>query len=843
MFSTLLREVRFALRGLLRDRGFAVTALLSIGLGVGANAAIFSLVDQALFRLLPVRDPGNLVLLDWRGSFVGHGWGSDNLMSFPFYKDLRDGTDVFDGVFGRAPTSVNLAFENRAEPVGAEIVTGSYFSVLGVRPWLGRLISEADDQQRGAHPVVVVSFDYWRTHLAARADIVGRTVRINTHPMTIIGVAAPEFHGIDWGQVPSLWIPTMMKREATPDFDWLDDRRGRWMHVFGRLKSGMSIEGAQAALQPWFKAMLESDTRREDWPAVTADQQRRYLASSLALISAGSGRSDLRGRLEQPLLVLLAATAIVLVLACVNVANLYLARGFARRRETALRLALGASRGRIVRELLVQSLILALGGAALGLLIAPGVIRALVSFLPAATSGIDLVTDINPRVFTFALAAACVTAVLFTLAPAFRAARAHPSLALKESSSAVSGGVRLRKILVIGQIALALVLLMGAGLFVRTLASLRAKGPGFATVNTVLLRIDAARSGYDAQRASRLMHTLLDRFRALPEVEKASISVAELLAGGSWNQPATIDNGRQRIVTDGVVHCNAISPGFFDTLGVPIVAGRDFTERDARDDADVIAIEKSDEFPFRSAIINESLARRYFGDANPIGARLGLGNRPDTRTTVTIVGVVRTFSYRGIRQTDDQAFFPMFETSMGGGGFWIRTRVDARSAFPAIRGVVRSVDPTLPIQRIITVDDQLDRLLANERLLAMLATAFAGLAILLAVVGVYGVMAFVVASRTREMGIRMALGATRASAVSLILRDAMVMLGCGVVIALPSVWLFGGLIGSQLFGVQPTDWPTIAGAASLIALAAFGASALPVRRATAIDPIRALRSE
>ena len=230
--------------------------------------------------------------------------------------------------------------------------------MLGVRPWLGRLISEADDQQRGAHPVVVVSFDYWRTHLAARADIVGRTMLINTHPMTIIGVAAPGFHGIDWGQVPSLWIPTMMKREATPDFDWLDDRRGRWMHVFGRLKPGMSIEGAQAALQPWFKAMLESDTRREDWPAC-GGSAAPLSASSLALISAASGRSDLRGRLEQPLLVLLGATAIVLVLACVNVANLYLARGFARRRETALRLALGASRGRIVRELLV--LLLALG--------------------------------------------------------------------------------------------------------------------------------------------------------------------------------------------------------------------------------------------------------------------------------------------------------------------------------------------------------------------------------------------------------------------------------------------------------------------------------------------------
>ncbi|HEX2456961.1 MAG TPA: ABC transporter permease [Vicinamibacterales bacterium] len=842
MFSTFGREVHLGLRGLLRDRGFAVTALLSIGLGVGANAAIFSLVDQALFRQLPVREPERLVLLDWRGSFVGHGWGSDNLMSYPFYRDLRDGTDVFDGVFGRAPTAVNLAFENSAEPVGAEIVTGSYFSVLGVRPWMGRLITESDDERRGEHPVVVVSFDYWRTHLGERADIVGRTVLINTHPMTIVGVAEAGFHGIDWGAVPAIWIPTMMKREATPDFDWLEDRRGRWLHVFGRLRPGMSREQAQTALQPWFKAMLDSDTRREDWPKVTGDQQQRFLASSLALIPAGSGRSDLRGRLEQPLLVLLGATAIVLVLSCVNVANLYLARGFARRRETALRLALGASRGRIVRELLVQSAILAIGGAFLGLLFAPFVVRVLLSFLPSGVSGVDLDTAINPRVFGFALLAALVTAVLFSLAPAFRAARAQPSLALKEESSAVSGGLGLRKVLVVGQIALALVLLIGAGLFVRTLSSLRAQGPGFATANTILLRIDAARSGYDAPRASRLMHTLLDRFRALPEVEKASISVAELLAGGSWNQPITIDAGR-RIVTDRVVHCNAISPGFFDTLGVPILAGRDFTEHDARDDAEVIAIEKSEDFPFRSAIINESLARRYFGDASPIGARLGLGNQPDTRTTVTIVGVVKTFSYRGIRQTDDQAFFPMFETSMGGGGFWIRTRVAPQSAFATIRSVVRSVDPTLPISRMTTVDDQIDRLLANERLLAMLATAFAGLAILLAVVGVYGVISFVVANRTREIGIRVALGATRASAIWLILRDTALMLGCGVLIGLPSVWLLGSAIGSQLFGVEPTDWPTIAAAAALVVLAALGASALPVRRATAIDPIRALRCE
>ena len=840
MLTNLWRDVRLGWRGLFRDKGFAITALLSIGLGVGANAAIFSLVNQALFRLLPVQEPDRLVLLDWRGTFVGHGWGSDNLMSYPFYKDLRDENEVFDGVFGRAPTSVNLTFENTTEPVGAEIVTGSYFRVLGVRPLLGRTIEESDDQQPGAHPVVVLSFDYWKNRLGSRSDIVGRTVLINTHPMTVVGVADAGFRGIDWGQVPSVWIPTMMKRQATPDFDWLLDRRGRWLHVFGRLKPGVAAQQAEAGLQPWFKAMLQADTRREDWPSVTADQQRRFLASSVRVLPAARGRSDLRGRLERPLLVLLAATALVLLLACLNVANLFLARGFARRRETALRLALGASRGRIVRELLVQSGLLAVAGAVLGLLVAPAVIQALLSFLPAEAA-VDLSAEIDPRVFAFALAAALVTVVLASLAPAFRAARAQPSLTLKEESSTIGAGIGVRKVLVIGQIALALVLLIGAGLFVRTLGSLRAKGPGFGTTNQIVVRIDAARNGYSPAQAATLMRNLLDKLRSLPEVQSVGLSVAELLAGGSWNQQLTIESG-QRVVTDAVVHCNAVSAGFFETLGVPMTAGRDFNDRDTRDAAGVSR--PGEGAPtFRSAIVNESLARRYFGNRNPIGARVGLGNQPDTKTDIEIVGVVRTFSYRGLRETDDQAFFPVFEGPVSGGAFWIRTRVAPESAFASIRATVRAADPGLPIARIRTVEDQLDRLLVNERLLAMLASGFAGLATLLAVVGVYGVMSFVVSHRTREIGIRVALGASRGAAIWLILRDAALMLVVGVAIALPAVWGLGRLIESQLFGVRAMDWPTVAAAALLVACAALGASALPVRRATAISPVQALRYE
>jgi predicted permease len=712
--------------------------------------------------------------------------------------------------------------------------------VLGIRPFLGRLLADSDDLQPGAHPVIAVSYDYWKTRLGAAPDIVGRTVRVNNHPMTVIGVAEPGFHGIDWGEVPSLWIPTMMKRQATPHFDWLFDRRGRWLHVFGRLKPGMTIEQAKAGLQPWFKAMLVEDSRREDFPAVSAQQRQLFLASTLDVLPASHGRSDMRGRLERPLVVLLAATALVLLLACLNVANLSLARGFARRKEAALRLALGASRGRVARALLVQSAIVALSGAALGVLLAPMVMRALISFLPESAAAVDLNSDINLRVLLFATGLAMLTAILFGLAPAVQAAGARPGIVLKEESGTIGTGIGLRKALVIGQIALALVLLIGAGLFVRTLTTLRAKGPGFITTNQVMVSIDPARNGYSPPEADRLIRGLLGTFRSLTEVESVGLATSALLGGGSWNQPLTIE-ARERLITKGVVHCNAVSPGFFETLGVRVMAGRDFDERDSRDIASA-ATPQTNAPTFRSAIINQNLARRYFGDLNPIGARVGLGNRPDTKTNIEIVGVVEDFAYRGLREMDDQVFFPYFEGGGRGGTFWVRTRTSSATAIAAIRAAVRQLDPTLPISPR-TVNDQLDRLLVNERLLASLASAFAAVAILLAMIGVYGVMSFVVTGRTREIGIRLALGASSQATVWLILRDGIIMLIAAVSLALPVVWGLGRFIESQLFGVRAMDWPTVTGAAVVIALVALAASGMPVRRAVSISPVEALRYE
>jgi predicted permease len=839
MLDRLLYGIRHGVRGLVRDRSFTLVAVASIALGVGANSAIASLIDQALLRRLPVRDADRLVLLSWQGRFVGSGWGSGDLLPHPVFRDLVAQTDVFEGLCARFPTNVDVGLgKDTPEPVDAEIVSGSYFRVLGVRPALGRLLDDADDRVKGAHPVVVLAYDFWKNRLGGPADIVGHTVRINHHPMTVVGVAAQGFRGVDWGEVPSLWVPTMMKREAS-QFDWLDDRRGRFLHVFGRLKPGMTADQAQAALQPWFKTMLEADTRHQSWPVVTEEQRRQFLASTLAVRPAARGRSDLREQVERPLLVLLAATGLVLLLACLNVANLSLARAFARRSETALRLALGASRARIVTESLTQSALVAALGGALGVLLAPTVIGALISFLPP---GVDLAPSVDGRVLGVSLAVALATGVLFGLLPALHASRLAPAETLKAGSSRVAGGLGLRRLLVVGQVALAVVLLIGAGLFVRTLRNLRAQGPGFATTNLLSFYVEPGRAGYAQAEGRQRMGGILAALRARPEVARAAISTAMLLSGGSWNGPLTFDAGGGRRATDGSVHMSMVSPGFFDTLGTSVLRGRAFDERDQRPTRgeDITGI---DRLAFRSAIVNESFVRRYFGDRDPIGARIGIGNRPDTRVEIEVVGVASNFSYRGVREADDQAFFPYFEGPVGGGNFYVRTRAASGASFQAVRDAVRQVDPGLTVAQLRTVDDQLDRSLANERLLAALAAAFAGLAVLLAVVGLYGVTSFVVTRRTREIGIRLALGSSRAAALRLILADTAAMVAGGLAIALPAVWALGRLVQSQLFGLSALDATTIAGAALLMAAVALGASAVPACRAARVSPTEALRYE
>ncbi len=718
------------------------------------------------------------------------------------------------------------------------MISGNYFPVLGVGPALGQVLTNDDDRAPNSNPVAVISYDFWKTQLGGASDIVGRKVLVNRHPLTILGVAASTFRGVDVGEVPSLWIPASMATEIIPGFSDLHDRRTRWMQVLGRLNPGMTPREAQAALQPWFKAMLHEDMSRVGFPAITAERRQRYLRSSLVLTAAPQGHSGLRRRLLEPLWVLFAVTAVLLGLACLNVSGLFLARGSAREREIGTRLALGASRGRLGRQLLTESLLIALAGGLLGSAAAPLAVRTLIALLPpsgsamiSGSAGTALHANLDLPLLLFAFAASVMAGVLSGLAPAWQAGRRSLLSALRDRAGAGFSSVRLRKAIVTAQIALTLILVVGASLFVRTLDALMAKGPGFATASLVSFGIDCQRSGYSEEEGNRLIRRIDETIRRSPIVQASAVARWPLLTGGSWNDPMTIQADK-RFSTDGDVNLNSVTPGFFPTLGIHVIAGRNF------DDRDIAAPGAQD---WRSAIVNEAFVKRYLGGRNPLGMRICEGSGPDARPNVEIVGVVSNFSYRGVREESEQAFFPF--QGEGAATFYVRVRGSGQSSFQMLRAIVRGVDPALPLTNFRTLKEQVDRSLNTEHMLATLSGGFGVAALLLSVVGLYGVMSFVVTQRTREIGIRLALGARRWSAIWLVLRDALAMVVCGIGIGLSVVWALGRLVESQLYDVKPFDPSVIAFAMLALSLAGLGAAFFPERRASSVSPTEALRVE
>jgi predicted permease len=825
-------DLRYSARTFLRNPAFTTTALLSLALGIGATTAIYSLVDQVVLHALPVHQPERLVLIDWKGDPLCCGMGTYNLMSYPICRDLQLQDRFFDGVLCRAATTVNLSTGGEPRPAAAEIVSGSYFPVLGVNAAMGRVLGSDDDGMPGTNPVVVLSYDFWKTQFANAPDVIGRKVLVNQNPMTVIGVAAPPFRGIDVGEIPSLWIPASMAAQTIPGFASQLDRRMRWMQVLGRLRPDVTAAQAQAGLQPWFKAMLDEDTRRAGFPRVTAERRQQFLASTLVITSAPQGHSLLRRRLAQPLWVLLTATAFLLGLACLNVAGLFVARGSAREREISTRLALGASRGRIGRQLLADSVLLAFTGGTLGVVLAPLALQALIAFLPRDAAANALHSTIDSRLLLFTFLVSMVAGVLSGFAPALQAGRASFIAALRERGGAATG-VRLRKAIVTIQIAFTLVLVTGGALFVRTLSGLMAKGPGFQTSSLVSFGLDPRLNGYSQKETDQLIRRIHDELRASPGTQSAAVAVTQLLTGGSWSNPMTIQTN-ERSTTDREVRLNAVSPEFFATLGVRVIAGRDFDGRDSR---------PLGEAGYRSAIVNESFANRYLAGRSPLGARIAQHSGPDVQPNIEIVGVVADFSYRGLREESEQAYFPIFENERNGGNFYVKVRGTPESAFKSIRTIVHTADPALPITYFRTLEEQVNRSLNTERILAALSAAFGTLALFLSLVGLYGVMSFVVTQRTREIGIRVALGSTRSATVWLVLRDALAMITAGIAIALPCVWALGRLVESQLYDVKPTDPAMIATATLILGSAALGAALIPARRASAVNPTEALRFE
>ena len=832
--SHLLADLRLAVRGLRRSPLFAAVATLSLALGIGANTAIFTLVDQILLRKLPVRAPHELVMLYQQGSHNGSNMGS-RMHSYPIYQDYKQKAEPLSDVLCRRLVSASVAVDDQTERVQAEMVSGNYFQLLGVRPAIGRVFNSAeDDQEYNAEPVVVLSYDYWVSRFARDPAIVGRKIQVNSYPMTIVGVSAAGFAGIDPAQSPQIRVPILMKPVMLPEWNWMraDSRRARWVQVFGRLKPGYTVESAEAPLQGLFTQIRQYETtmpEAKDWSAYSKDQ---FLKGRLRVDKADIGYSSLRNDFSTALLVLMSMVGLVLLIACANVANLLIARGFMRQREIAMRLSLGATRGRLIGQLLVESLVLSAIGGLLGVLVAVGLTRGLLALIPAESNPLLIRAEPDLRILGFAFLLTLTTGVVFGLLPALRASRPDPWTTLKDTVGAVAGSggsLFLRKGLVTAQVALSFLLLFGAGLFVRSLQNLRTTDTGVALDNLVTFQLSPALNGYTEERGAQFYRDLLERLRSAPGVKSAGQAAVPILSGDEWDSSMSVEGHKAADGEDMQAFMNALSPGYFETMQIPILAGRDFRESDQTDDAKV-------------AIVNEKFARHFFKSASPIGRRIGWGVSPDTKLEIEIVGMVADSLYEGPREgVRRQVFIPSWGRRSS--AVYMRTATSSAGAYSLIRNEVRRLDAAMPIYSLKTLQSQLDETLLTDRLVALLSGGFGLLATVLASIGLYGVMAFVVARRRKELGIRLALGAQPSQLVWMVMREVLLLLAIGLAIGIPAAIGLGRYVSSQLYGIEASD-PLIAVATMvLLTLVSAAAGLIPARRASRTNPIMALRYE
>ena len=832
-------DLRFAVRGLRRSPLFATVAILSLALGIGANTAIFTLIDQVLLRKLPVKAPDELVMLYQQGPHNGSNMGS-RMHSYPIYKDYQQKGQPLSEVLCRRLVPASISVDNHTERLEAELVSGNYFSMLGVRAAAGRVFnSREDDQIYMGHPVVVLAYDYWASRFASDPGVVGKRIRVNDYPMTIVGVSAAGFAGIDPARSPQIRLPVLMKDVMLPEFAmWLkmDDRRARWVQVFGRLKPGYTPETAQPPMQGLFTQVRTYEATlpaAKDWSKYSREQ---FLKGRLLVEAAPMGYSGVRNDFSTALLVLMCMVGLVLLIACANVANLLIARGFMRQKEIAVRLSLGASRGRLVRQLLVESVVLSVAGGLVGVLLAVGMTRGLLALVPSEGSPLLIRAAPDLRILGFALALTGLTGIVFGLVPALRASRPDPWTTLKDTIGSIAGSggsLFLRKGLVTLQVALSFLLLFGAGLFVRSLQNLKDTDTGVALDNLVTFQLSPALSGYDSERATALYRDLLERLQRAPGVESAGLAAIPILTGSEWDSSMSVEGHKPRDGEDMQAFMNALSPGYFATMRIPILEGRDFRPADVKDGF------------FENggvAIVNRRFATHFFKGASPIGKRLGWGTAPDTKLNIEIVGVVADSLYEGPREgVRRQVFIPKWGN--GTAAFYLRSSLPSSATYGLVRNRVRQLDAALPVYEVKTLEGQLDETLLSDRLVALLAGGFGLLATVLASIGLYGVMAFVVARRGKELGIRMALGAQPASVIWLVMREVLILLAIGLAVGIPSAMALGQLVSNQLYGIQPHD-PWIAVATMLLLTGVSAAAGLiPARRASRIDPILALRYE
>jgi predicted permease len=836
--ANLAADLRYAARSLRHAPLFTAVAVLSMAFGIGANTAVFTLIDQVVLRQLPVERPGELVQVSAPNSETfGGGIGDGTELSYAMYRDLRDRNTVLTGMFCRMWWGMHVGYGGRTEQVTGQLVSGTFFPTLGVKPAVGRLFSAADERSIGGHPVAVLSHAYWLARFGGEHSVVGRTIVVNRHPLEIVGVAQAGFEGLDIGQPVQVYVPIAMQPQMGPAWLQLEGRRFRFVQAFGRLKPGVTAERAQAGIQPLYRALLEQESRDAAFSAASAETKRRFLEGRLVVSDASHGRSYLRRSVTEPLIILMAVAGGVLLIVCANVANLLIARGAARQREVALRLAVGASRWQVARLLLAESLLLAIAGAGLGVALASWGADLLLGFYVTADNAIAVTTQPDGRILLFTTALATGTALIAGAAPAFRSTRVDLAPALKSAGGAVvAEQPRLRKTLVVAQVALSFMLLIGAGLFVRSVKNLLAVDPGFQTTSLVMFRFDLSAAGYDAARARTFAKTFQDRFSAMPGVSSVGYASQTLLDGGGWGMGFTVEGYKPPADEGAGSMANAVSPGFFKAMGMRLIAGREF------DDRDVVGFKEG--WAYTVVVVNETFAKRYLGGANPIGRHIGVGDNPGTPTPIEIVGLVRDAKYTGIREeARPQIFFPYLQATVEGVTAYVRTSQDPSAMVATIRREMAALDPQLAIFDVDTVENRLDTSIVNERLIASLSAALSAMATFLSIIGLYGVMAYMVARRTREIGIRMALGAFGSHIAAGVLREASLLVGAGLGLGLAAAWWLGRYVQGQLYGVTPADTTTIVLAAIGLTAVAAAATAIPARRAARVAPMEALRGE
>ncbi len=852
--ETLIQDIRYGLRMLRRSPGFTGAVLLCLSLGIGANTALFSVINAFMLRMIPVSHPDQLVLL----SFVDYK-GTDYAFSYPAYKRFQGLKQEFSGMLASEESSSRLKMTvggnasggGQVERVDGQGVSGNYFSVLGVDAVLGRIFTEADDQPSVGEPITVISYTFWKRRFGLDPTVVGRNITLNQVPFTIVGVLPPGFEGVIVGDRPDLWWPLRKAPRMMGGWDPFDDPDNWWLTVIARMQPGATASHARAGLDVTFHQMLTGTIQRQA-AQMTSQERQRYLNRRIELEPASTGYSWLRQKFSRPLVVLMATVGVVLLIACANVANLLLARASARQREVAVRLALGAGRRRLIRQLLTESVILALMGGAIGLIFAYGGSRLLVAFMSGGRQPLFLDVHLDPRVLSFTFAVSLATGILFGLAPALRVTRVDLTPALKDNPAVLRIGrsrITLSRTLVAGQVALSLLLLVAAGLLVRSLQKLRSVDAGFDAENLILFSIDSA-TRYTPAQQEEVSRRILNRLQTLPGTRSVSYSGFSLLEGSIEKSKVAVEGYAPRPDED--VSCYRLEVGtkFFETMGIPLLLGRDFSEqelvtvREGYRRLEEKSFQRTSEVVLLFAVINEAMARYFFGSVNPVGKHFIFPGY--ARVRFEIIGVVKDAKYTSLRDRTLRTFYLLYPSKVER-TFELRTFGNTSTLGGSLPRLIQEVDPNLLVTHIRTMSDVVDQSLIRERFTAHLSGFFSLFALLLDCIGLYGIMAYSVARRTHEIGIRMALGAERSDVLWMVMRDVLVLVFIGIAIGIPvtlaAARLAGSLVSDLLFGLKPGDPVTIGMATLLLVGVALLAGYLPAQRAAKVEPMVALRYE